>query len=84
MAAEWVASMAADLVAMAADLADSRRFAGSTWFRRAATVRRGVFIGGLGFGYYGYPYGWDYSPTMAILATANPTPRRTGTTVRIL
>src|SRR4029077_9775771 len=23
--------------------------------------RRGVFIGGLGFGYYGYPYGWDYS-----------------------
>jgi hypothetical protein len=24
--------------------------------------RRGVFIGGLGFGYYGYPYGWDYSP----------------------
>jgi hypothetical protein len=25
--------------------------------------RRGVFIGGgLGLGYYGYPYGWDYSP----------------------
>ena len=21
-----------------------------------------VFRGGLGFGYYGYPYGWDYSP----------------------
>src|SRR6516162_4252322 len=20
------------------------------------------FRGGLGFGYYGYPYGWDYSP----------------------
>ncbi|MFL5268562.1 MAG: hypothetical protein ACJ8AH_18540 [Stellaceae bacterium] len=24
--------------------------------------RRHGFIGGLGFGYYGYPYGWDYSP----------------------
>jgi hypothetical protein len=24
--------------------------------------RRDGFIGGLGFGYYGYPYGWDYSP----------------------
>ena len=24
--------------------------------------RRNGFIGGLGFGYYGYPYGWDYSP----------------------
>ncbi len=23
--------------------------------------RRGRFFGGLGFGYYGYPYGWDYN-----------------------
>jgi hypothetical protein len=25
--------------------------------------RRESFRGGLGFGYYGYPYGWDYSPS---------------------
>jgi hypothetical protein len=24
--------------------------------------RQGRFIGGLGFGFFGYPYGWDYSP----------------------
>jgi hypothetical protein len=24
--------------------------------------RHDGFRGGLGFGYYGYPYGWDYSP----------------------
>jgi hypothetical protein len=24
--------------------------------------RHGAFIGGLGLGFYGYPYGWDYSP----------------------
>ena len=23
--------------------------------------RRGRFFGGLGFGYYGYPYGWDHN-----------------------
>jgi hypothetical protein len=36
--------------------------------------RRGVFIGGLGlgFGYYGYPYGWDYSPDYGYYGYSQP------------
>jgi hypothetical protein len=34
--------------------------------------RRGVFIGGLGFGYYGYPYGWDYSPDYSYYGYSQP------------
>src|SRR6266481_4301010 len=34
--------------------------------------RRGVFIGGLGFGYYGYPYGWDYSPDYGYSGYSQP------------
>ena len=37
---------------------------------------------GLGFGYY--PYRWITLQTMDIMAIANPTPRRSGTTVPIL
>src|SRR5258707_13321450 len=34
--------------------------------------RRGVFIGGVGFGYYGYPYGWDYSPDYSNYGYSQP------------
>src|SRR6266481_4526839 len=34
--------------------------------------RRGGFIGGLGFGYYGYPYGWDYSPDYGYSGYSQP------------
>src|SRR5205809_894118 len=34
--------------------------------------RRGVFIGGLGLGYYGYPYGWDYSPDYSYYGHSQP------------
>src|SRR5436189_1396553 len=34
--------------------------------------RRGVFIGGLGFGYYGYPYAWDYSPDYGYSGYSQP------------
>ena len=34
--------------------------------------RRGVFIGGLGLGYYGYPYGWDYSPDYSYYRHSQP------------
>ncbi len=34
--------------------------------------RRNGFIGGLGFGYYGYPYGWDYSPDYGYYSYSQP------------
>ena len=34
--------------------------------------RRGAFIGGLGFGYLGYPYGWDYSPDSSYYGYSQP------------
>jgi hypothetical protein len=30
------------------------------------------FRGGLGFGYYGYPYGWDYSPDYGYYGYSQP------------
>jgi hypothetical protein len=34
--------------------------------------RRGVFIGGLGLGFYGYPYGWDYAPDYSHYGCSQP------------
>jgi hypothetical protein len=34
--------------------------------------RNGVFIGGLGLGFYGYPYGWDYSPDYGYSGYSQP------------
>jgi hypothetical protein len=34
--------------------------------------RRNGFIGGLGFGFYGYPYGWDYSPDYSYYGYSQP------------
>src|ERR1700730_900290 len=34
--------------------------------------RRGAFIGGLGFGYLGYPYGCDYSPDSSYYGYSQP------------
>ena len=34
--------------------------------------RRNGFIGGLGFGYYGYPYGSDYSPDYSYYGYSQP------------
>jgi hypothetical protein len=34
--------------------------------------RRNGFIGGLGFGYYGYPYGSDYSPDYGYYGYSQP------------
>src|SRR6266446_7729180 len=34
--------------------------------------RHGAFIGGLGLGFYGYPYGWDYSPDYGYSGYSQP------------
>jgi hypothetical protein len=34
--------------------------------------RRGGFIGGLGFGFFGYPYGWDYAPDYGYYGYSQP------------
>jgi hypothetical protein len=34
--------------------------------------RRNGFIGGLGFGYFGYPYGWDYYPDYGYYGYSQP------------
>ena len=34
--------------------------------------RRDGFIGGLGLGFYGYPYGWDYSPDYGYYGYSQP------------
>ena len=34
--------------------------------------RNRFFGGGLGFGFYGYPYGWDYSPDYGYYGSSQP------------
>ena len=34
--------------------------------------RHGAFIGGLGLGFYGYPYGWAYSPDYGYYGYSQP------------